>query len=66
MDLEKLRPLVNTALWSLFEEYVETLRALKLSELINADDEKRIYASQAQVKLLNELISLKEKANAKH
>jgi hypothetical protein len=64
MELKKLRPLVNQELWGMYESYLKEVIELKTKELINTTDEHKIRALQGQLRLLQELVVMREKANA--
>jgi len=48
----------------MYESYLKEVIELKTKELINTTDEHKIRALQGQLRLLQELVVMREKANA--
>ena len=63
MELYRLKVLVNHADWSNLEKYFSEFKETKLKELINTTDIDKLRQLQGQVKLLNELIALRDSVN---
>jgi polyhydroxyalkanoate synthesis regulator phasin len=55
----KLKPLLNSPLWDLLEEYLRELEQKELRALVRATSEQEVYRRQGRASLVEQLALLK-------
>jgi hypothetical protein len=55
----KLKPLLNSPLWDLLEEYLRELEQKELRALVRAQSEQEMYRRQGRASLVEQLALLK-------
>lgn len=64
MQLNQLKPLVNSELWNLYTEYTKEKLDSKLNELSNTTDSVQIYRLQGQINTLRSILGIRDDINA--
>lgn len=58
MDLEKLKPIVGSPHWNLFEDYLEARKQDYVARLVNEEHDKNAAVLRGRLKELDSLSSL--------
>ena len=59
MDINKLKSLVSSPTWHLFEEYLENEKNMAVKRVMNATDDKEIFKAQGRFALTEQILNIR-------
>jgi hypothetical protein len=59
MDINKLKSLVSSPTWHLFEEYLEKEKQMNVNRVMNSTEDKEICKAQGRYALAEQILKIK-------
>jgi len=60
MDINKLKSLVSSPTWQLFEEYLEDEQKMSVKRAMNSTEDKEIYKAQGRFALTEQILNIRK------
>ena len=59
MDINKLKSLVSSPTWHLFEEYLKDEQQMSVKRAMNSTEDKEIYKAQGRFALTDQILKIR-------